>query len=136
MNEESGGGSTILVVDDNDDVRSLLKFWLEARGYSVAQAANGEAAVETALRVQPGAILMDICMPHLNGFTAALRIRAHEQTRDVPIIAITAHDLDELRGAAIDAGCDELLSKPVDSDELENVLGRLLPERVDAYGTE
>lgn len=132
MNERSDHGHTVLLVDDNEDVRSLMRFWLEERGYRVVQASNGEVAVEAALRERPHVILMDICMPHLNGFTAARRIRAHEQLHDIPIIAISAHDLDELHGAAIDAGCVELLGKPVDSDRLENILSRLLPDTVDA----
>jgi CheY-like chemotaxis protein len=127
MSEDRSDCPTILVVDDNEDVRALMRFWLEGRGYCVVQATNGEMAVEAALREEPHAILMDICMPNLNGFTATRRIRAQEQLRHVPIIAISAHDLDELQSAAIDAGCNEILAKPVDSDQLEGVLNRLLP---------
>jgi CheY-like chemotaxis protein len=127
VNERSDNGHTVLLVDDNEDVRSLMSFWLEERGYRVVQAANGDLGVEAAIREHPHVILMDICMPHLNGFTAARRILAQEQLRDVPIIAISAHDVDELHGAAIDAGCVELLGKPIDSGRLENVLSRLLP---------
>ncbi|HEX8651708.1 MAG TPA: response regulator [Pyrinomonadaceae bacterium] len=134
MNERSDNGHTVLLVDDNEDVRSLMSFWLEERGYRVVQASNGDMGVEAAIRERPNVILMDICMPHLNGFTAARRILAQEQLRDVPIIAISAHDIDELHGAAIDAGCVELLGKPVDSDRLENVLSRLLPDNVDVSG--
>lgn len=134
MNERSNNGHTVLLVDDNDDVRSLMSFWLEERGYRVVQAANGDMGVEAAIRERPNVILMDICMPHLNGFNAARRILAQEQLRDVPIIAISAHDIDELHGAAIDAGCVDLLGKPVDSDRLENVLSRLLPDTAHASG--
>ena len=108
-------------------MRALIRFWLEERGYCVVQATNGEAAVETALRERPDIILMDICMPQLDGFTAARRIRASEELRDIPILAISAHDIQELQGAAVDAGCDELLAKPVDYEKLENALSRLLP---------
>lgn len=134
MNERSDSGHTVLLVDDNEDVRALMRFWLEERGYRVVQAANGDAGVEAAIRERPNVILMDICMPHLNGFTAARRIRAQEQLQDIPIIAISAHDLDELQGAAIDAGCVELLGKPVDSERLENILNRLLPGAMDTPG--
>ncbi len=127
MQERSDNGHTVLLVDDNEDVRALMRFWLEERGYRVVQAANGDTGVEAAIRERPNVILMDICMPHLNGFTAARRIRAEEQLQDIPIIAISAHDLDELHGAALDAGCIELLGKPVDSERLESVLSRLLP---------
>ena len=134
MKERSDNGHTVLLVDDNEDVRSLMSFWLEERGYRVIQAANGDMGVEAAIRERPNVILMDVCMPQLNGFTAARRILAQEQLRDVPIIAISAHDIDELHGAAIDAGCVELLGKPVDSERLENVLSRLLPDNVDVSG--
>lgn len=134
MSEQSTDCQTVLLVDDNEDVRALLRFWLEERGYCVVQATNGEAAVETALRERPAIILMDICMPHLDGFTAARRIRAREELRSIPILAISAHDLQELQGAAIDAGCDEILAKPVDSDKLENALSRLLPGSNGASG--
>ena len=134
MNERSDNGHTVLLVDDNEDVRALMRFWLEERGYRVVQAANGDTGVEAAMRERPNVILMDICMPHLNGFTAARRIRAEVQLQDIPIIAISAHDLDELHGAAIDAGCVELLGKPVDSERLESVLSRLLPGALDASG--
>ncbi|MGB7921655.1 MAG: response regulator [Pyrinomonadaceae bacterium] len=134
MNEKTANCPTILVVDDNEDVRSMIRFWLEERGYCVAQAANGEMGVDVALRERPDVIVMDICMPHLDGFTAARRIRAHEQLREIPILAISAHDVDELHSAAIDAGCFDLLGKPIDSDKLENALNRLLPVSTEASG--
>ena len=135
MSEENANCQTVLLVDDNEDVRALIRFWLEERGYCVVQATNGEAAVETALRERPAIILMDICMPQLDGFTAARRIRAREELRSIPILAISAHDIQELQGAAIDAGCDELLAKPVESDKLEDALCRLLTSGNGASGT-
>lgn len=134
MSENNSNCPTILVVDDNEDVRSMIRFWLEERGYCVEQASNGETAVEIALRERPDVIVMDICMPHLDGFTAARRIRAYEQLHEIPILAISAHDVDELQGAAIDAGCAEILGKPIDSDKLEGALNRLLPASLDASG--
>ena len=134
MSEENADCQTVLLVDDNEDVRALIRFWLEERGYRVVQAANGEVAVETALRERPDIILMDICMPHLDGFTAARRIRAREELRGIPILAISAHDIQELQGAAIDAGCDDLLAKPVDSDRLERALSHLLPGSIGTSG--
>jgi two-component system, cell cycle response regulator DivK len=126
MNEQTDESPTILVVDDNEDVRSMIRFWLEEMGFRVVQAANGEMGVETALRERPRVIVMDICMPHLDGFTAARRIRAHELLNEIPILAISAHDVDELQGAATDAGCDALLGKPIDADKLEQALNQFL----------
>lgn len=120
-------GQTILVVDDLDEARSLLSHWLEMRGYRTVKAGNGQEAVEVALRERPQLILMDISMPQLDGFSAMRRIRAYEQLRDVKIVAVSAYDKTELQGAALDAGCNEFVSKPLNPDKLENLLSRLLP---------
>lgn len=120
-------GQTILVADDLDEARSLLSHWLEMRGYRTVKAGNGQEAVEVALRERPQLILMDISMPKLDGFSAMRRIRAYEQLRDVKIVAVSAYDKTELQGAALDAGCNEFVSKPLNPDKLENLLSRLLP---------
>ena len=120
-------GQTILVADDLDEARSLLSHWLEMRGYRTVKAGNGQEAVEVALRERPQLILMDISMPQLDGFSAMRRIRAYEQLRDVKIVAVSAYDKTELQGAALDAGCNEFVSKPLNPDKLENLLSRLLP---------
>lgn len=125
---ESDTAQTILVVDDLDEARSLLSHWLEMHGYRAVKAVNGQEAIEVALREHPQLILMDISMPQLDGFTAMRRIRAYEQLRDVKIVAMSAYDKRELQGAALDAGCNEFVSKPLDPNKLENLLRRLLPK--------
>ena len=128
MFTQSDVGQTILVVDDLDEARSLLSHWLEMRGYRTVTAVNGREAVEVALREHPQLILMDISMPQLDGFAAMRRIRAYEQLRDVIIVAISAYDKRELQGAALDAGCNEFVSKPLNPDNLEDLLSHLLPK--------
>lgn len=119
---------TVLVVDDFADTRAMLRQTLEAAGYRVAEARDGEAAVEAARRVCPDLILMDLNMPRLDGLEAARRIRALKGECDgVPIIAVTAFDTYGMRQAALDAGCDDYVTKPLDMDEFGAVLGRLLP---------
>ena len=119
---------TVLVVDDFADTRAMLRRTLEAQGYRVEEADDGEAAVEAARRSCPDLILMDLNMPRLDGLEAAKRIRAvRGLCEGVPIIAITAFDTYGMREAALDAGCDDYLTKPLDAAELDSVLGRLLP---------
>jgi CheY-like chemotaxis protein len=120
---------TILVVDDLDEGRSLLSHWLRMRGYRTVEAADGRQAVEVALRERPRLILMDMSMPQVDGFSAMRRIRASEQLRGVIIVAMSAHDQQEIHGAAVAAGCTEFVSKPIDPDKLEMLLSRLLPGR-------
>ena len=123
---QGDGDLTILVVDDLDEGRSLISHWLKMRGYRAVEAVDGQQAVAVALREQPSLILMDMSMPQLDGFTAMRRIRAYEQLRNVPIVAMSAHDMEEIQGAAISAGCTEFMPKPIDPDKLEIVLSRLL----------
>jgi two-component system cell cycle response regulator DivK len=124
----SDDGNTILVVDDLDEGRCLVCHWLRMHGYRAIEAVNGQEAVEIALRERPSLILMDISMPQLDGFGAMRRIRADEQLRDVPIVAVSAYDKMELYGAALDAGCNEFVPKPLDPEKLTNLLSRLLPK--------
>jgi CheY-like chemotaxis protein len=119
---------TVLVVDDYADTRAMLRRVLEASGYRVAEAEDGRQAVEAARRACPDLILMDLNMPHMDGLTAAQNIRAVKGLCEgVPIIALTAFDTYGMREAALEAGCDDYLKKPLDAAELNTVLGRLLP---------
>jgi len=118
---------TILIADDFADTRSMLRRMLETRNYSVLEAADGQEAIEVARRACPNLILMDLNMPLLDGLAAAHRIRAcQERCRSVPILAITAFDTYGMKEAALEAGCDDYITKPIDSDELDKVLQRLL----------
>lgn len=120
------GCPLILVVDDYDDIRITLKHWLEQRGCRVIEADNGTQALEIALRERPGLILLDLFMPRVDGFTTARQIREHNELRDVPIIAMSAHDTKDLQAAAFAAGCNEYLNKPNDLALLDVYLAPLL----------
>ena len=116
----------ILIADDYDEVRVMIKLNLELEGYEVLEATNGAEAVELASRARPDLILMDLNMPILDGISATRRIREDTRLRNVPIIALTAHGTSDYRLKALAAGCDEYVTRPVDLHQLESVIERLL----------
>ena len=119
---------TVLVVDDYADTRAMIRRMLEAGGYRVAEAEDGEQAIAAAKHACPDLILMDLNMPRMDGLMAAQNIRAVKGLCEgVPIIALTAFDTYGMREAALEAGCDDYLTKPLETAELDAVLGRLLP---------
>lgn len=116
----------VLVVEDYDDSREFIKFLLEDSGFDVVEATNGLEALESVKDQLPDLVLMDISMPYMDGLTAAKKIREQKQFSQLPIIAITAQS-EGLRVKAIEAGCNALLSKPLDFDDLKPVLRHYLP---------
>ena len=119
---------TILVAEDFDDTRVMLKRVLQLGGYRVVEAVNGREAVELVKRDCPDLILMDLNMPEMDGLEATERIReCKELCKDVVILAITSHDTIGMKEAALEAGCDGYLTKPLDFDRLETIFHRLLP---------
>jgi two-component system cell cycle response regulator DivK len=119
---------TVLVVEDFEDNRFMMRRLLEMSGYRVLEAINGEEAVEMAERERPGLILMDLSLPLLDGLAATRRIRQHADLREVPIVAVSAHDTADFHADALAAGCNDYVTKPIDFDQLEALLGRLLPK--------
>ena len=125
---ETTPGPLVMVVEDFEDVRLMMMTFLESGGYRVIEASDGREAIERAVAHRPDLILMDLNMPVLDGFTAALRIREHAETRDVPIVAITAYDTAEFRAAARAVGCTDYVAKPLDFDRLMKLVSGLLSE--------
>jgi CheY-like chemotaxis protein len=119
-------GSLIMVVDDDEDIRLMMRVLLEEDGYGVLEAENGQQAVEMAQSLRPNLILMDLSMPVLDGFAATRRLRSLKKVGDVPIIAITAFDTPEHRTNASAAGVDEYLTKPIDFARLDKLLDHFL----------
>jgi CheY-like chemotaxis protein len=117
----------VLVVEDFEDTRFLMRIELEKRGFRVFEATDGEQGVEFAMRDRPDIILMDIGLPQIDGIEATRRIRGDNTMRDVLIVALTAHHETEYRAQALAAGCDAYLTKPIDFDWLIDLLARLLP---------
>jgi CheY-like chemotaxis protein len=118
---------TILIVEDFKDTRVLLKFILEDLGYKVLEAEDGWKAVESVKKQTPDLILMDMALPYTDGLSATRIIRQFKETSETPIIAFTASG-EFIHQQAIEAGCDALLMKPLDSDKLESVLKQYLSE--------
>ena len=126
MRPKNSHGPTVLVVDDFDDMRTILRLWLERRGYRVVEAADGENALQVARQERPGVILMDIGMPRRSGISAAYKIKKDPELHRIPIVAITAYETEDLHDAAMEAGCVGCLCKPVDGVELHALLRKLL----------
>ena len=113
---------TILVVDDFDDTRWLLKTWLERKGYRVVEAMNGYQAVTTARSEPPDLIIMDLEMPELDGLSATRMIRSLENLSGVPIVAVSAYGAEQFRGPALKAGCNDYVSTPFEPEDLERLI--------------
>jgi CheY-like chemotaxis protein len=119
--------ATILVADDSADTRAVLRRTLASYGYRVVEAADGGEAVELALSACPDLVLMDLNMPVMDGLAATERIRELKaKCGNVPIVAVTAFDTYGMKEAALEAGCDAYLLKPLALDELESVVAGLL----------
>ena len=115
-----------LVVEDFEDSRFMMRQLLEMAGHKVVEATDGEQAVKVALEKKPTIILMDLSLPKLDGLAATREIRRHKGLRDVPILAVSAHDGDESRAAALEAGCDDYVTKPIDFDQLNTLVHHYL----------
>ena len=120
------GQRTILIVDDFDDTRLLLRTWLQKKGFRVIEAEDGNRAVDAAERNRPDLIIMDVEMPELDGLEATRRIRNLDNFAGVPIVAVSAYGADQYRELALAAGCDEYVSTPFEPDELERLIRSLI----------
>ena len=116
----------ILYVEDNDDNVYVLKNRLTRAGYTVLVAVNGEDGVAMAAAEKPDLILMDLSLPVLDGWEATRRLKAAEETRAIPVIALTAHAMSGDREKALEAGCEDFDTKPVDFPRLRGKIQALL----------
>ena len=120
----------VLYVEDNDDNVYMLKMRLELLGdFDVVAAPDGEQGCAMALAERPDVILMDLEMPVVDGWEATRRLKDDPQTRDIPIIALSAHALAGDREKALAAGCDEFDTKPIEFERLVATLRRVLAAR-------
>src|SRR5688500_15305357 len=119
---------TILLVEDNELNRDMLSRRLERRGYRVLIAVDGNQGVHMAKSEMPDLILMDMSLPVLDGWEATRRIRAAVETQAIPIIALTAHAMIGDRAKALEAGCDEYDTKPIEFTRLLNKIRACLNE--------
>ncbi|NDJ53037.1 MAG: response regulator [Chloroflexi bacterium] len=110
---------TILIVEDNIDNRTLLGDMLSALDYTVLEAVDGVEGVDIALANVPDLILMDLSLPNKDGWTATREIKAEKSTAHIPVIALTAHAMVGDRERALEAGCDDYMTKPINILELK-----------------
>ncbi len=114
--------SKILLVEDNEMNRDMLSRRLERKGYEVVIAVDGQAGVDMASSAGPDLILMDLSLPVMDGWEATRRIKADAATQNIPVIALTAHAMAGDEQKALEAGCDDYDTKPV---ELNRLLGKI-----------
>ena len=120
--------STILIVEDNEMNRDMLSRRLKRRGFELLIAVDGQQGLDIATEQQPDLILMDMSLPVLDGWEATRRIKAQDSTKHIPVIALTAHAMAGDRESALEAGCDEYDTKPVELARLLEKIKSLLPE--------
>ena len=116
----------VLLVEDTEDNRFMMRRLLEMTGYRVIEAMNGEEAVKLAKAESPQLILMDLSLPVIDGLAATRLIRKLPDFKTTPIIAVSAHDTSDFQSEAIAAGCNSYVTKPIDFNELEELIGELL----------
>lgn len=119
----------ILLVEDNEMNRDMLSRRLQRKGYSVLIAVDGEQGLAMTLSEIPDLILMDISLPFIDGCEVTRRLKANPRTKDIPIIALTAHALLTDRERALKAGCDDYDTKPVEFSRLKEKIDNFLLEK-------
>jgi CheY-like chemotaxis protein len=124
--EEKDQTLTVLLVEDTEDNRFMMRRLLEMTGYRVVEAMNGEEAVKLAKAESPQLILMDLSLPVIDGLAATRLIRKLPACQLTPIIAVSAHDTSDFQSDAIHAGCNCYITKPIDFNELEELIAQLL----------
>ncbi len=118
MTDKGTNMSRILIVEDNQMNRDMLSRRLTRKGFEVLLATDGSEGVSLARSAAPDVILMDMRLPTMDGWTAARLLKSETDTRDIPIIALTAHAMQGDRDKALDAGCDDYETKPVNLSQL------------------
>ena len=116
----------VLLVEDTEDNRFMMRRLLEMSSYTVVEAVNGEEAVKLAAQEYPDIILMDLSLPLVDGLGATRQIRNMQTLRHVPIIAVSAHDTADFHTEALAAGCNAYITKPIDFAELEELIDILI----------
>jgi two-component system, cell cycle response regulator DivK len=118
---------TVLIVEDNEDGRFMMRTFLQLKGYRVREARDGMEAIVAAASERPDLILMDLQLPRLDGIAVTRELRMQPLSRDIPIVIVSGWDPKRYRTQALTAGCDEYLLKPVDFSLLDEILTRYLP---------
>jgi CheY-like chemotaxis protein len=116
----------ILVVDDYQDAREMYAEYLQFSGFRVAEARNGNEAIEQAFKLRPDLILMDLSLPGMDGWEATRQLKSDDRTKTIPVVALTGHALAGASDGARKAGCDSFVTKPCLPDDLVVEVRRML----------
>lgn len=116
----------ILVAEDERDIRELITFSLQLNGYQITEATNGAEAIEKALKILPDLILLDVRMPKTTGYEACKTLKAHENTKDIPIVFLSAKGQEAEIQQGKDLGAEDYLLKPFAPDELNEQVKSIL----------
>ncbi len=116
----------VMVVEDNEKNRKLMRVVLKAKGYIVTEATTGEEAMSILKNQKPDIILMDIQLPGIDGLTLVKQIKADLLTKDIPIIAVTAYAMKGDEQKILDTGCDAYVSKPINTQELPLIIEKYI----------
>jgi two-component system cell cycle response regulator DivK len=119
----------VLYVEDNAENRMLVRRVLEAEGYTITEAVDGPSGLEMAAQTRPDIILLDICLPEMDGYDLARRFRNTPGLQQIPILAITAKVMKGDREETLAAGCDGYIQKPIDVDRLPDQVRAALQKR-------
>ncbi len=118
----------ILIVEDNDMNRDMLSRRLLRNGFEVVMAVNGQEGVEMTRSERPDLVLMDMSLPVMDGWEATRTLKGDAETQRIPVIALTAHAMESDRQQALEAGCDDFDTKPIELPRLLGKIGALLPK--------
>jgi len=118
--------ATILIADDCSDIRTVMRYLLNDLGFAVVEAADGNEAVRLARQCQPVLILLDLCMPGIDGLEVAARLRADSALEEVPILAMTTYNMSSAIYAALHAGCQQVVTKPFDLLDISRKITALM----------
>lgn len=119
--------NTLLIIEDNEQNLYLMRFLLEKNGFTVIGAENGRKGIEMALRYKPMAILLDIQLPEMDGYTVAKTLKKHDEIAGIPIIAVTSYAMVGDREQILGAGATGYLEKPIDPETFVEDIIRYLP---------
>jgi len=117
---------TILLADDEEDIKVVVRLYLESKGYNIVTAFDGLDAIEQVKREKPDLILLDVMMPVMNGYEVAARVRADEASKSIPIVMLSAATHEEAVKKALEAGANDYLMKPFDPVVLEETIRKYL----------
>ena len=121
-------GKKILLADDEEDVKSILKMFLKSKGYEVCTAFDGLDAIDQTKKEKPDLILLDIMMPEMDGFEVCKKLKSDPETADIPVIMVSAASHAESVQKGLDAGASDYIVKPFEPEQLERKLASILAQ--------